>query len=40
MDNALFWFWIVTVLFSLGQNIAYLFIVDSSMIKKKFVCRI
>lgn len=37
MDNALCWFWIVTVLFSLGQNIAYLFITDPSMVKTELL---
>lgn len=32
LDNPIFWFWSITVLFSLGQNIAYLFITDTSLV--------
>lgn len=37
MENALFWFWTVTVLFSLGQNLAYLFIIDPSLVKTELL---
>lgn len=37
MNNALFWFWIITVLFSLGQNLAYLFIVDPTLVKSELL---
>lgn len=32
LDNPIFWFWSITVLFSLGQNMAYFFISDTSLV--------